>query len=268
MYQNHPFFEYPQNDARIWRYMDLEKFFWLLEHSALYFCRLDRLPDRFEGAWSKPTFKAITADYEDFAKRHGVTEEAVQRVLRDTNYFHFATWAQFAVNCWTINEHESATMWQSYVKSGMGVAVESSSERLAACLNGSPDWLIHIGKVRYADYATEEFPLPNSPDRALFPCLYKRLFFRDERELRIVVRKPLEPRVGRDGRRLWHAQPLSDHVQIPVRLGTLIARVVVAPGAELEVFQRIDSAMRDAGFCGGPSRSSLDEDPFTPQERR
>ena len=44
----------PENlDTPVWRYMDIYKFYSLLEEKALYLCRADLLQDRFEGTYSR-----------------------------------------------------------------------------------------------------------------------------------------------------------------------------------------------------------------------
>jgi hypothetical protein len=58
-------FAQPDNETRIWRYMDFTKYVAVLLKSGLFFCRCDLLNDRFEGSvtrgyWqeSKPTGSA------------------------------------------------------------------------------------------------------------------------------------------------------------------------------------------------------------------
>jgi hypothetical protein len=54
--QDHPTFKKPENlDVRIWRYMSLAKFLWMLQRNSLYFSRSDLMGDPFEGHYSKPT---------------------------------------------------------------------------------------------------------------------------------------------------------------------------------------------------------------------
>jgi hypothetical protein len=51
MYEQHPEFNPPDNEnCKIWRYLDIPKFFWLLEKQSLYFSRADLLGDPFEGS--------------------------------------------------------------------------------------------------------------------------------------------------------------------------------------------------------------------------
>ena len=58
MYQEHPVFKQPPDEnIRIWRYMDFTKFVSVLDTQSLFFSRSDRLGDLFEGA--HPTVNVI-----------------------------------------------------------------------------------------------------------------------------------------------------------------------------------------------------------------
>ena len=52
MCEEHPAFSPPSDDAVLWRYMDFTKFVSLLDRSALFFARADKLNDPFEGSVS------------------------------------------------------------------------------------------------------------------------------------------------------------------------------------------------------------------------
>jgi len=49
MFEPHPNFNLPNDEARVWRYMDIGKLVALLNTATLFFCRLDRLRDPYEG---------------------------------------------------------------------------------------------------------------------------------------------------------------------------------------------------------------------------
>ena len=53
-FKPHPDLTVPQQDEVVWRYMDLAKLLSLLDRSALYFSRLDKLSqlDPFEGYYT------------------------------------------------------------------------------------------------------------------------------------------------------------------------------------------------------------------------
>ena len=52
MYKEHPDFKTPPQEALLWRYLDFTKFVALLDASALFFVRADKLGDPFEGTLS------------------------------------------------------------------------------------------------------------------------------------------------------------------------------------------------------------------------
>ena len=51
--QHKSFPQPPDPSISVWRYMDLAKLMWLLQRRALYFSRLDKLGDPFEGHYTK-----------------------------------------------------------------------------------------------------------------------------------------------------------------------------------------------------------------------
>ena len=66
MYKEHPVFEKPENEnTKIWRYLDFTKFVSLLDKSALFFTRADRLNDPFEGSYSKVNIQLRPVVYKD-----------------------------------------------------------------------------------------------------------------------------------------------------------------------------------------------------------
>ena len=61
MHKEHEYLDIPPDDVVLWRYMDFTKFVSLLEKSALFFPRADKLGDPFEGYWP------ISADEEQLS---------------------------------------------------------------------------------------------------------------------------------------------------------------------------------------------------------
>jgi hypothetical protein len=149
-------FETPSVDTDIWRYFPLERFVSLLETRRLFLCRAGRLEDEFEGATpviSEQMLMAWEAQYtspESQAHYRKNRERARELV---------------AVNCWHIAEHESAAMWDRYVRNREGIAIKSTVGRLGAALPQRPNngissiEDIDIARVRYIDYETDHFPL-------------------------------------------------------------------------------------------------------------
>lgn len=160
---NHPAFNPPpDSQVRVWRYMDFTQFVSTLEESGLLFTRADLLVDRFEGTMSKPLF--------DYLERHSDPEQHAG-LLRLTKGWSF-------VNCWHMNDCESAAMWRLYSTSHESICVQTTYERLRTALAED----VYIGVVNYISYERDKIP----PGNVFWPLVHKRKSFEHERELRAV----------------------------------------------------------------------------------
>ena len=170
--KGHPVFVEPNNrDAMIWRYMDFTKYVAFLESSSLYFARADRLEDPFEGSYSRPNVEMRPTVF----KNWGIPDDVADMVARSNKRFRHWTY----VNCWHMNEHESAAMWKLYATSGHAVAIKSSFARLCEVLPGQT----FVGLVHYIDYQKEWMPEGNM----LLPFMCKRLSFKHEQDVRGLI---------------------------------------------------------------------------------
>lgn len=199
---NHECFPQPvDSSVRVWRYLDLAKFIWLLENRKLYLSRLDTLEDLHEG--SIPKFQAdqfeaestnhiLAATYKRLVEEHG-SELALERLqtqvpqivnqvqqlmlykkeLRKTSY----------VNCWHLNNSESEAMWRLYCPSDNGVAIQTTYKKLVESTMIDPE--VYVGCVKYLDYESQGFPINN----VFYSVMHKRLSFAHENEVRLVKLK-------------------------------------------------------------------------------
>lgn len=128
-------------DAPIWRFMNLRKFKDPFTTSELFFNRADRFPQD---------------------EQEGIPPEEYIIRARDLNPFdvkdrpelnnNLATLAQFResmyVNCWYLFDQEKAYTWETYGEDG--VAVVSTYARLKSALDAlPPEDDAHLGLVRY-----------------------------------------------------------------------------------------------------------------------
>ena len=152
--------------------MDFTKFVSLLECKSLFFSRVDRLGDPFEGSLTNRIIEYVRAGKTWSGGPDGHLK--FRRALRE--------W--LCVNCWHMNEQESAAMWKVYTQTAESVAIVSSYRRLRDAIDasGAPLPQIFIGQVSYVDYATVEIPVENM----LWPYMHKRRSFAHERELRAI----------------------------------------------------------------------------------
>ena len=244
MYEEHPLFEPPDDDAALWRYMDFTKFVSLLETNSLYFSSADRLGDPFEGSYSKVNTTLRPMLYEDeIFKVPGVWDNFAS-IIKSMDQFTF-------INCWHESGHESAAMWRLYSREHDGIAVKTSFKSLRRSFTCSD--LIHIGKINYVDYDTTFIPEGNNFHR----YLHKRHSFEHEKEVRAMTMKLPDSGVSLD---------MPQETRVPgsyfaVDLSLLIEEVVVAPYAD-DWFLELAQAVADRyGLTAPVIRSRLSESP-------
>ncbi len=217
----HPAFKIPTNpEVKIWRYMDLSKYLAILQRRSLFFPRATLLGDPFEGSSTRPMVAA-----RQYIMDNRTTDPALAeyKYLPDSYFdggFYKKMIKQYLISCWHMNEHESAAMWKLYLRSNEGVCIQSTYKRLRACL----PTCVSIGKIKYIDYQTEEFP----PNMLFNFILHKRKSFEHERELRAVFW---------EGSGIADAQPYKTTIEpaglwIEVDLSSLVERIHISPAAE------------------------------------
>jgi hypothetical protein len=260
----HPIFVPPENrDAHIWRYHDLGKLLSLFDRSALFFPRLDKLEDPFEGYYTKSILALENSKLEDLPAelRAQIPDE---NALHNAALFHRQI-RQFAkeqreitfVNSWYCSEYESAAMWSLYLKTREGIAIRSSYNRLMESLSGYEDFNVHIGMVKYIDYDRDSIESGNR--NVLAPLMHKRKSFEHEKELRAVIWtvEHAKNEFG-SGNKFKDTPGLYVKVHIP----TLVDRVYVAPTAPTWIRELIESLLRRFGYTIPVVQSSLSEAAF------
>ncbi len=256
MYLDDPTFKRPSDDTTIWRYLDFTKFVSLIDSQALFFSNVGRLEDDFEGAFPEAN--------DDFSCRVDLSQERQEQAAMSFREYrkqarHFRNIVY--VNCWQMSPVESVAMWKQYLKSDEGVAIQSTYGRLKSSLQSTHKIL--IGSVQYIDFATDRIPVDYGV--TLFDSfLYKRLHFQHEHELRAMWadfgQLPLtEPGVlAIDA--LPDAKPMAGEL-VPVALGTLIDKVVMAPRSPDWFIGLVESVILKYGGKKEVIRSSLDNAP-------
>lgn len=240
MYKDHPAFKAPSDPTLpLWRYLDLTKFVSLLDRQSLYFVRIDKLQDDFEGA----------SPVSNIAQREKIFESKL--VAENLSKIIEQMRKNIVVNCWHANEYESAAMWKVYLKSDEGIAIRSTFERLKRSFDGITDQEIYIGLVRYIDYGQEWI----HPGNIFYQFVHKRKQFEYEREVRAIV--SLSPQVSK-GEAYWDTKPVVEHgIYLPVALETLIEQVVVCPTAPYWFFELVESVTRNYGVSTTVAQSEL-----------
>lgn len=145
-------------------------------------------------------------------------------------------------------------MWAQYAQRGSGIVIRSTFARLVDSL---AEWeqATYVGCVRYVDFDTTSMGSAN----LLTPFIHKRREFAADRELRVVISQtPASQQEGVSV--LDHSVSLPDGVLAPIKVPTLVERVVFAPGAPEWHIEAIRTVMSALGYDIPVAQSSLDRE--------
>jgi hypothetical protein len=243
MYRENREFEKPENEnAKIWRYIDFAKLVSLLDKQALFFSRADKLGDPFEGAFTKENILQIK-NLED--------EKSARERLRLYEAL-FETFPKCTVlNCWHLNEFESAAMWRLYLSNNQGVALQSTFSSLKNSID-EDSHVVYIGKVKYIDYDLETIP-----EGLYSPFVHKRKNYEHEREIRALVQEPLI--YNKNG---GTKPPFDYGLYVKANLNELIQKIYVAPASSPWFYDLVKDLLVRYNLKKEVFQSSLDEKPI------
>lgn len=237
MYESHCHLQEPDPDAYLWRYMDLAKFLNLLETQSLYLAALRTFSDPFEGHPPRSAIDPMTN------RPDNLTPELVserRRIISNNIGLFLASRDLIFASCWHMNEHESAGMWSQYVKSGEGLAVRTTFQRLTTALTpAGPS--VAGGIVEYINFETH----PTAQFNLYTWAVLKRESFSHEREFRLVSMQ----------------NPGPDGIHVAVRVQDLVEKVFVAPTTPDWMYELVKSLISRYDLDVEVVRSELNQPP-------
>ena len=247
-------YEIPDNESKLWRYMDFAKYVSLISTSTLYFARADTFNDTFEGAKGLKKNKTRWDDhFLSFFKRaikylpegkisedsDDEIEKKAHKLFQDFETGSKAEKKHTFINCWHENEHESEAMWRLYSSFlDNAIAVRTSYSNLYQALGR--DLSISIGKVKYISLQKNFVDVHN-------PFWRKRKSFEHEKEVRAMV---------------FDHESDSKGKVLPCDLSLLIEEVFVSPIAPQWFVDVVNGVNHKYGLNVEVSPSELNEEPF------
>ena len=259
----------PGDEFILWRYMSLEKFVSILATGSLFFARVDKFDDPFEGF--KPPLMTYT--YE-LAVNHA---ENTEKAGLESAIKAMENWRKYIMcNCWHQNEEESMAMWEKYQMRNSGIAIKTTMENLKKSLSNELD--VFIGQVKYSSSETYEikyvfdYVSENLSDEKpiYFPYFYKRKAFEYEHEVRLIIdTRPLvsdyfDKHVGDISIEtlLQTGFPEIWEIGIPFKVDVQMligetGEVIISPYTEDWVTEAVGSLVRQYGFDFKVNRSTL-----------
>jgi hypothetical protein len=207
--------------------MDLQRFLMMLHGSSIWFSRIDRFDDVFEGSISDAT---------RYVMPYGshVTSDMIEQFNRTWEWLKQWTFA----TCWHQADRENALMWSAYATSG--VAIRTTYARLAEQLPSNA----FLAPVMYKDYSCDVVA-----EGSHIRYFSKRHFFEDEQEVRaVIVDAPSKEQCRHD---LEETNPNAGRA-IPVDLATLLDAVVCRPFAPTDEVQMVRDVCHAAKLVAVP----------------
>jgi|WetSurMetagenome_2_1015567.scaffolds.fasta_scaffold161260_1 hypothetical protein len=231
----------PISRIKVWRYMDFTKFVYMLEKAGLFFPNVDRLGDPFEGSYSRGNIRIRKFAYSR-AKDSNKLDDIVKVIKSVRQYI--------MVNCWHMNEHESAAMWKLYAKTNEAICIQSTYMKLRKCL---PEEVL-IGTVKYIDYEKQWIPEAN----IYYPFVYKRISFNHERELRCIVNLDKRRQSGIN----VENEVATRGIWLPCPLQRLIESIYIAPNSDDWFVDLVKNVIRKYSLNVEVIKSPLDTKPL------
>jgi len=231
----------PENqDAVIWRFMNLKKFRDLMATGELYFCRADRFSDESEGLPPEEYLPVLGLNPLDLLDRRKLDDSIGSMAQFRESYY---------INCWHLFREETCKMWEEYGKDG--VAVCSRYDRLKSALHAMSD-RAYLGLVRYGSGHLTGW-------NTLRFITTKRMKYADEREVRAFL-WIIDPYAGGnrhiDGENRVYSRPLTppppdrvlDGHRRRVDLQSLVTEIVVTAWATSTTVDGINDLVKNSGY--------------------
>lgn len=239
MYKDHPSCKAPKKKTiKVWRYMDVTKLLSILENESLWFSDITYLDDPLEGFLNRATVKNLRTLPKDLPKEE---KEKKQQILETNLQMMKQARKLLNISSWHINEHESAAMWQLYLKSNEGVAIQSTYTRLKESFKNAKEDVL-IGTVKYIDEDNDTIDWTNVINYAL----HKRKSFEHEKELRAIVFSPSTDGGG----------------TVKIDLETLIEKIYVAPNSKQWIIELLKKIVNRYKLDIPVEQSKLYENPL------
>ena len=155
--------KYPTSNSSLVKYLDLTKFISLLQRQSLFFCRLDKLEDKFEGTTAEKNYEYRIASernirqtmsrmpsYTKSEKTDPYNETSILQSVKEQYEWETQLKSINCVNCWNYFNQESAALWKIYSDFGKGIMIKSDVNKIDLALKSTVQ-NIRISEITYID---------------------------------------------------------------------------------------------------------------------
>lgn len=209
-------FNQPQWNAKLWRYMSIEKFFDLIINKHIYFTNLDKMSDKNEAEIPRKNSEELRKSYLE----KSIDEKEAERNFNRYYIGILSRKKSTFVNCWIMSQDESYALWKIYLGGEkLGVALKTNTKRLLKSINSENVYEtdhMYFSKVEYADYLKGDINIAKL-------TVTKRLPYKYENEARLIVMK--EP----EFKQYNNEQVISNGIRYKINIEELIEEIYISP---------------------------------------
>lgn len=219
----------------IGRYIDIRKFISMLFKNSLFFVRVSKLEDPYEGMYPRRTREERINWMKRFVREENVekiNDTQIEKTVIDREKLDMLLRDLTCVNSWHMFENENYLLWKTYSNTDAGIMILSSYEKLFAELENSIDKKFIISKISYADYDNDYYG-SGSTNLAF---IHKPHFYSDEKEIRAIHEVSNTGWIHH-----WKNEENENGIYVQVNLQNLIDKIIVAPFAPQWYFDLIKS---------------------------
>jgi hypothetical protein len=226
---------FPKEDYRINKYLDIEKFLSMIQDNSLFFSRIDKLEDKYEGISPILNFEQRVNSYK-FINSFGdhenrPTDEDKMNKYAKASFNQEKQSRKFTcINCWNKGENESNALWKIYTDSGKGVLIKSSISKIFKAFEIS-DEKIWISEINYIDRKTERI----SEGNIITPIINKSIAYNYEDEVRLIY--------DLKDKKYWSKAKNKNGIKIKININELIDEIVISPFMEEWYFEIISNLL-------------------------
>ncbi len=215
---------FPEKNYKIVKYMDLAKFVSLLHSKSLFFCRLDKLEDKYEGSSPKLNLEHNEYWYRQlYEQKHLKTTNIDESVAKNVSVRKDME-AKFkslnCVCCWNKYNSESYALWKIYSEINKGIMITSNINNLIKSFDTTPENIL-LSEVRYINHETDLI----ETDNLNYPVIYKNIAYSYENELRLIHKVEVGNGLVYD----WGSEINSSGKQLNNNLEILIDEIILSP---------------------------------------
>lgn len=252
--QTSPVF-FPQKNYQVVKYMDLTKFVSLLQRKSLFFCRLDKLEDHFEGTTSKSNWKRR---YDFFATQHllslKIKKLSSDEILKSVEEYFEGDRKMKSLKticCWNISDTESAALWKIYSDFNQGIMITSKVTSLIESFKETKED-IDLSEVKYINHKYDEMPDGNT----MFPVIHKHKAYSYEKELRLIHTVDFGNGLIYD----WSKEEIEQGKYLKVDLNNLIDEIILSPYSPDWYIKMIENLCKTYGLKTSIKKSELSKE--------